>query len=193
MASDGLTAYAETHVSSTMQEVKATGGEAVSIRGKIAHTSGKMVHPGTVAPDFMGVNADMEEVSLSSYKGKRVILNIFPSIDTRVCAMSVRQFNEAASGLDNTVVICLSMDLPYAQSRFCAAEGLANVVTLSMFRSDDFVKSYGLQLVDSPMKGLLARAVIVIDEKGYVRYTELVKEMSNEPNYDAALTAVKAL
>lgn len=169
------------------------GGETVLVAGVPAHTSGKMVEVGQMAPDFKGANAKREDIALSSFKGKKVILNIFPSIDTKVCALSVRQFNAQASGLENTVVLCLSMDLPFAQSRFCAAEGLENVVPLSLFRSPEFVKGYGLQLVDSPMRGLMARAVIVIDEAGRVCYTELVHNISNEPDYEAALKAVRAL
>ena len=128
----------------------------------------------------------MKEVSLSSFKGKRVILNIFPSLDTPTCAMSVRQFNARASELENTVVLCISMDLPFAQSRFCTVEGLENVIPLSV-QGDD------IQLADGPLRGLTARAVIVIDENGKVRYTQLVKEVSNEPDYEAALQTANEL
>lgn len=168
-------------------------GETVICRGQESHTSGPMVKVGQQAPDFQATNAEMKDINLSSFKGKRVILNIFPSLDTPTCAMSVRQFNARASELENTVVLCLSMDLPFAQSRFCTIEGLNNVVPLSVFRSDDFVKEYGIQLADGPLKGLMARAVIVIDENGKVRYTQLVSEVSNEPDYEAALQAVHAL
>lgn len=167
--------------------------ETVICRGQEAHTSGPMVKVGEQAPDFRATNADLQDVSLSSFKGKRIILNIFPSLDTPTCALSVRQFNARASELENTVVLCLSMDLPFAQSRFCSTEGLNNVVPLSVFRSHDFLKEYGLQLADGPLKGLMARAVIVIDETGKVRYTQLVSNISNEPNYDAALQAVNDL
>lgn len=167
--------------------------ETVICRGQEAHTSGPMVKVGQQAPDFQATNAEMKEVSLSSFKGKRVILNIFPSLDTPTCALSVRQFNARASELENTVVLCLSMDLPFAQSRFCSTEGLNNVVPLSVFRSHDFLKEYGLQLADGPLKGLMARAVIVIDENGKVCYTQLVSNISNEPDYDAALRAANAL
>lgn len=167
--------------------------ETVICRGQEAHTSGPMVKVGQQAPDFQATNAEMKEVSLSSFKGKRVILNIFPSLDTPTCALSVRQFNARASELENTVVLCLSMDLPFAQSRFCSVEGLNNVVPLSVFRSHDFLKEYGLQLADGPLKGLMARAVIVIDETGKVSYTQLVSNISNEPDYDAALRAANAL
>lgn len=167
--------------------------ETVICRGQEAHTSGPMVKVGQQAPDFQATNAEMKEVSLSSFKGKRIILNIFPSLDTPTCALSVRQFNARASELENTVVLCLSMDLPFAQSRFCSTEGLNNVVPLSVFRSHDFLKEYGLQLADGPLKGLMARAVIVIDETGKVCYTQLVSNISNEPDYDAALRAANAL
>ncbi len=167
--------------------------ETVICRGQEAHTSGPMVKVGQQAPNFQATNAEMKEVSLSSFKGKRVILNIFPSLDTPTCALSVRQFNARASELENTVVLCLSMDLPFAQARFCSTEGLNNVVPLSVFRSHDFLKEYGLQLADGPLKGLMARAVIVIDETGKVSYTQLVSNISNEPDYDAALRAANVL
>lgn len=167
--------------------------ETVICRGQEAHTSGPMVKVGQQAPDFRATNADLQDVSLSSFKGKRIILNIFPSLDTPTCALSVRQFNARASELENTVVLCLSMDLPFAQSRFCSTEGLNNVVPLSVFRSHDFLKEYGLQLADGPLKGLMVRAVIVIDETGKVCYTQLVSNISNEPDYDAALRAANAL
>lgn len=165
-------------------------GEAVICRGVEAHTCGPMVKVGQEAPDFRAVNAALEEVCLSSYRGKRVILNIFPSLDTPTCALSVRQFNTRASGLENTIVLCLSMDLPFAQSRFCTTEGLNNVVPLSLFRSRDFVEGYGLCLADGPLEGLMARAVVVIGEDGKVLYTQLVKAISDEPNYEAALQAL---
>lgn len=165
-------------------------GEEVICRGEVAHTSGPMVTVGQQAPDFKAVNAELKEVSLSDFKGKRVILNVFPSLDTSTCAASVRQFNAQASELDNVVVLCLSMDLPFAQSRFCTTEGLKDVVPLSVFRSRGFMKGYGLRLADGPLKGLMARAVIVVDEGGKVVYTQLVHNISDEPDYEAALKAV---
>lgn len=165
-------------------------GEVVICRGMEAHTCGPMVKVGQIAPDFRALNAALEEVTLSSYRGNRVILNIFPSLDTPTCAMSVRQFNARASELENTVVLCLSMDLPFAQSRFCTTEGLDNVVPLSLFRSHDFVEGYGLRLADGPLEGLMARAVVVIDTDGKVLYTQLVKVVSDEPEYEAALKAL---
>lgn len=168
-------------------------GETVICMGREAHTLGKMVEVGKAAPDFDAVNAKLEEVNLSDYKGRKVILNIFPSLDTPTCAVSVRQFNEQASGLDNTAVLCVSMDLPFAQSRFCAVEGIKNVTPLSVFRSHRFAENYGLRLMDGPVEGLMARAVIVIDAKGIVRYTELVSNTSKEPDYNAALKAIKGI
>lgn len=166
-------------------------GETVICRGVEAHTSGPMIQVGQEAPDFRAVNAKMEEVSLSDFKGKKLILNIFPSLDTPTCALSVRQFNARAAGLENTVVLCLSMDLPFAQSRFCSTEGLDNVIPLSVFRSHDFVAHYGLRLADGPLEGLMARAVIVVDENGKVNYTQLVENISHEPDYEAALKAAQ--
>lgn len=166
-------------------------GETVICRGVEAHTSGPMIPVGQEAPDFRAVNAKMEEVSLSNFKGKKVILNIFPSLDTPTCALSVRQFNARAAGLENTVVLCLSMDLPFAQSRFCSTEGLDNVIPLSIFRSRDFIAHYGLRLTDGPLEGLMARAVIVVDENGKVSYTQLVENISHEPDYEAALKAAQ--
>lgn len=166
-------------------------GETVICRGVETHTSGPMLQMGQVAPDFHAVNAKMEGVSLSDFKGKKVILNIFPSLDTPTCALSVRQCNARAAGLENTVVLCLSMDLPFAQSRFCSTEGLDNVIPLSVFRSRDFVAHYGLQLTDGPLEGLMTRAVIVVDESGKVNYTQLVENISHEPDYEAALKAVQ--
>lgn len=166
-------------------------GETVICRGVEAHTSGPMIQVGQEAPDFRAVNAKMKEVSLSDFKGKKVILNIFPSLDTPTCALSVRQFNARAAGLKNTVVLCLSMDLPFAQSRFCSTEGLDNVIPLSVFRSHDFATHYGLRLADGPLEGLMARAVIVVDENGKVNYTQLVENISHEPDYEAALKAAQ--
>lgn len=171
-------------------KVKTAKCETVICRGLNVHTSGRMVKVGKSAPDFDAVGTDQNEVRLSSYHGKRVILNVFPSLDTPTCALSVRRFNERAAALHNTVVLCVSMDLPFAQSRFCATEGLKNVVPLSLFRSRLFARNYGLRLTDGPLEGLMARAVIVIDAKGVVRYTELVGDISHEPDYDAALKAV---
>lgn len=164
----------------------------VTIKGNPFHTNGELPQAGTPAPDFTGVKGDLSEVKLSDYKGKKVVLNIFPSLDTGVCAASVRRFNKEASTLSNTVVLCISKDLPFAQSRFCTTEGLENVVPLSQFRCDCFEKGYGVLFTDGPLKGLLARAVVVINEKGEVVYTQLVEETGNEPDYEKAIAALKA-
>lgn len=157
--------------------------------GTPAHTVGDLPAVGAAAPAFTTVNADLEDVSLSDFAGKRVILNIFPSVDTGVCANSEREFNKRATGLDNTVVVSVSKDLPFALGRFCAAEGIENVTATSSFRSS-FSEDYGVRLIDSPLAGVLARAVVVIDTDGTVLHTELVPEITTEPDYDAALAAL---
>ena len=154
-------------------------------------TYGELPAVGTKAPEFVLTGGDLSPVRLSDYKGKRVVLNIFPSIDTGVCAASVRRFNKEANELPNTVVLCVSMDLPFAASRFCAAEGLNNVITASAFRSPEFVKEYGVELIDGPLKGLLARAVVIIDGEGKVIYRQLVEQITDEPDYKAALSVLK--
>lgn len=179
---DGVTGATITQATQTKNK-----GESIVYKGTILHTTGKMVKVGSKAPDFHLTQSNMKDISLSDFKGKKVILNVFPSLDTPTCAVSVRKFNEKAASLENTVVLCISMDLPFAQARFCTTEGIERVMPLSAFRSQDFAKNYGLQIADGPMKGLMARAVIVVDEKGIVRYTQLVKEISQEPDYDAAL------
>lgn len=153
------------------------------------NTVGDLPAKGSAAPDFTLVGKDLEDVKLSDYAGKRVVLNIFPSLDTDVCAASVRRFNQLAAGLDNTVVVCASADLPFAHGRFCVAEGIDNVVTGSTFRST-FADDYGVRLVDGPLAGVCARAVVVIDENGDVIYTQLVPEITEEPDYDAAIAAL---
>lgn len=164
--------------------------EKVSVRGVETILNGNIPQEGITAPNFTATKADMTDIQLSDYKGKNVILNIFPSLDTPTCAMSVRQFNAKASSLDNTVVICVSMDLPFAQSRFCSVEGLNNVIPLSVFRSPDFKKNYGVICTNGPLKGLTARAVIVINSEGKIIHTELVKNVSEEPNYQKALESL---
>lgn len=158
----------------------------VTLKGNLVHTTGNLPKVGSLIPDFTLIDADLSPKKLSDYKGKKLVLNIFPSVDTGTCAMSVREFNQKASTLENTVVLCISKDLPFAQKRFCAAEGLKNVITLSAFRSS-FGKDYGLEFSDGPMKGLLSRIVIIVDEKGKVIYEEQVPEISHEPDYDSAL------
>ena len=151
------------------------------------NTGGDLPRVGSKAPDFVLVKGDLSEAKLSDYIGKRVILNIFPSIDTGVCAASVRKFHELASGLSNTVVLCISKDLPFAQSRFCGAEGLENVITLSEYKDEVFSQAYGVKMVDGPLEGLMSRAVVVVDEKGLVIHAEQVPEIVEEPDYDATL------
>lgn len=162
----------------------------ITLQGNEIHTLGNLPELGTVAPDFTLVAEDLSEKTLSDFAGKKVVLNIFPSIDTGVCAASARKFNEEASALDNTVVVNVSKDLPFALGRFCASEGLQNVMNLSDYRGN-FGENYGLTITDSPLKGLLSRAVVVLDENGVVKYTEQVPEIAQEPNYAAALEAVK--
>jgi thioredoxin-dependent peroxiredoxin len=156
------------------------------------NTNANLPAVGSAAPDFTLVGLDLKEVGLKDYAGKNIVLNIFPSIDTRVCATSVREFNKRASSLDNTVVLCISKDLPFAFSRFCGAEGIDKVVSLSDFRNKGFSKNYGVELVDGGFEGLDARAIVVIDNKGKIAHTELVPSIGQEPNYDAALAAVKS-
>ncbi len=161
------------------------------LQGMEVNTRGNMPEVGATAPDFKLVKNDLSETTLADFKGKRVVLNMFPSIDTGVCAMSVRKFNEKASKLSNTMVVCASQDLPFALGRFCGAEGIADVVTGSDFRYNNLAEAYNLLMVDGPLSGLLARSVVVIDENGKVIYTELVNEVTTEPNYDAALAVLK--
>lgn len=163
----------------------------ITLKGNEVHTLGELPAKGTELKDFTLVNADLAEKKLSDFAGKKKILNIFPSVDTGVCAASARKFNVEVSQLDNTVVINISKDLPFALGRFCAAEGLDNVETLSDFRGH-FGEDYEVTLKDSPLKGLLSRAVIVTDENNQVIYTEQVPEITQEPNYEQALAALKA-
>ena len=162
----------------------------IAFKGSPIQTCGELPAKGTFSPNFTLVKQDLSETLLADYKGKTLVLNIFPSIDTGVCATSVRQFNEKSATLKNTVVLCVSMDLPFAQSRFCGAEGIKNVVTASAFRSA-FGDHYGVTIADGPLAGLLSRAVVVINEAGKVIYTEQVPEITQEPDYDAALAALK--
>lgn len=156
-------------------------------KGSDVHTNGELPVLGSQAPEFTLVGSGLQEIHLNDYKGKKVVLNIFPSLDTATCATSVRKFNEWVSKKENTVVICVSKDLPFAQSRFCGAEGLNNVITASDFRYNSFASDYGILLTDGPLKGLMSRSVVAIDENGKVLYTELVSEITNEPSYDIAV------
>ena len=163
----------------------------VLFKGIVVTLLGTFVTPGTKAPDFNLVKNDLSEYTLNENKGKYVVLNIFPSLDTGVCAMSVRRFNEMASELPNTTVLCISKDLPFAQSRFCTVEGIENVVPLSDFRNtSSFGETYGVLMKDGPLQGLLARAVVVINPQGEVIYSELVPEITQEPNYEAVLKVI---
>jgi thioredoxin-dependent peroxiredoxin len=150
-------------------------------------TNGSLPAIGSMAPDFSLAALDLSDVTLQKYAGKNIVLNIFPSIDTRVCAMSVREFNKRASELPDTIVLCISKDLPFAFKRFCGAEGITNVESLSDFRDKGFSKSYGVEMVNGSMAGLFARAIVVIDKQGKIKHTELVPVIGQEPNYDAAL------
>lgn len=162
----------------------------IALKGNEVNTIGNLPVVGSTIKDFTLVDLNLGEKTLSSFAGKKKVINIFPSIDTGICAASARKFNEEATKLENTVVINISKDLPFALGRFCAAEGLNNVETLSDFRGN-FGEDYGVTITDSPMKGLLSRAVIVVDENNNVVYTEQVPEITTEPNYDAALAALK--
>ncbi|MEQ8304449.1 MAG: thiol peroxidase [Cyclobacteriaceae bacterium] len=154
------------------------------------NTMGDLPAVGTSAPNFTLVDNTLKDVNLSDFKGKKTVLNIFPSIDTGVCATSVREFNKRATSLDNTVVISISKDLPFAFKRFCGAEGIDKVVTLSDFRNSGFSKDYGMEMTDGGMKGFFARSIVVIDENGKIKHTEVVPSVGQEPNYDAALSAL---
>ncbi len=162
----------------------------VTLKGNPIHTNGELPAVGAKAPDFTLTTSELKDVTLAEYKGKRKILNIVPSLDTAVCATSTRKFNQAAGSLPNTVVLVVSADLPFAAKRFCTTEGLQNVVTLSLIRGKHFAKDYGVLLQDGPLAGLTARAVVVLDENDKVVYRQLVPEIGQEPDYDAALRAI---
>lgn len=156
------------------------------------NTSGSLPKLGQQAPDFKLTSGDLSEKSLTDFKGKKVVLNIFPSIDTGTCANSVHAFNEEALPLNNTVVLCISKDLPFAHSRFCAAEGVDHIMTLSEYKDSNFSNAYGLSIIDGPLRGLFSRAVLTLDENGKVLYSEQVSEITDEPNYTAALQSLQA-
>ena len=162
----------------------------ITLEGNPITTVGELPTIDVEAPDFAAVKADLSACSLADLRGKRVVLNIFPSIDTGVCAASTRRFNQEASSLENTVVVCVSADLPFALGRFCAAEGLDSVVPVSVFRNPEFGKRYGVTITDGPLAGLLSRAVVVIDEVGTITYTEQVPEIASEPDYASALAVL---
>lgn len=158
--------------------------------GEPVDLAGDLPLPGVMAPPFLLAGSDLSDVRLRDFAGRKVVLNIFPSIDTPVCAMSVRRFNKAASEVADTVVLCVSADLPFAHQRFCETEGLKDVIPLSVFRSPGFGRSYGVTMMSGPLAGLLARAIVIVDPGGRVAYTELVGDISREPDYGAALRAL---
>jgi thioredoxin-dependent peroxiredoxin len=164
----------------------------VTFKGNPIHIAGSLPAAGTIAPDFKVVQADLSLLSLNELKGKKVVLNIFPSLDTPVCATSVRRFNVEAAKLANTVVLCLSRDLPFAQKRFCTTEGINNVISGSEYRDSNFSDAYGIRILDGPLAGLFSRAVVIINEQGRVVYTEQVPEIAQEPDYAKALAAAAA-
>ena len=161
-------------------------------KGTPVQTCGNLPEVGAAAPEFTLTKGDLSDTGLKDFQGTAVVLNIFPSVDTPVCAASVRKFNETAAGQSGVHVFCISRDLPFAQARFCGAEGIENVVMLSEMRDGAFGEAYGLRIADSPLAGLLARAVLVVDGAGKVAYVQLVPEIAEEPDYDAALAALKA-
>ena len=165
--------------------------QTVHFQGNPVSVAGQLPQAGEKAKAFTLVAKNLADVSLSEYAGKRKVLNIFPSIDTGVCAASVRKFNQLAGEMENAVVLCISADLPFAQSRFCGSDGLSNVVTLSTLRGGNFKDDYGVAIADGPLQGLTARAVVVLDENDTVIYSQLVNEITTEPDYDAALAALK--
>jgi len=162
----------------------------ITLKGNPINTSGTLPSKGSRAPEFTLVKSDLGNQTLSDLKGKKLILNIFPSLDTSVCAISVRKFNQMAAGKNNVVVLAISKDLPFAHKRFCTTEGITNVETLSGFRDSSFGKLYGVDIIDGPMAGLYARSVVVVDGNGKVIYSQLVPEITQEPDYDSALAAI---
>lgn len=163
----------------------------ITHKNKVVHTIGELPRIGSNAPDFKLTKSDLSEVTLREFRGKRVVLNIFPSLDTGICATSVRRFNAEVEKMENTVVICASKDLPFAHKRFCTTEGLEKVISASEYKDHDFGNTYGVRMVDGLLSGLFARAVVVIDEQGKVIYTEQVPEIAQEPNYEAVEAVLK--
>lgn len=163
----------------------------ITFKGEAIHTIGSIPQKGQKAPDFKLTNGSLQEVGLENYKGKRLVLNIFPSIDTGTCAASVRRFNQEAAGLENTVVLNISKDLPFAQKRFCAAEGIENVENLSQYKNNNFSEAYQVDMLEGALNGLMSRAVVVLNENAEVIHSEQVAEIIIEPNYEAALNALK--
>lgn len=164
----------------------------ITFKGTPFNTAGELPKVGSPAPGFKLVKTDLSEAALANYAGKKIILNIFPSLDTSVCANSVRKFNAELSQLANTIIFCISRDLPFAHNRFCSTEGLKEVIPLSEYRDDNFSRAYGVKIVDGPLAGLFSRAIVVINEKGIITHTEQVPEITQEPNYAQALYAVQS-
>lgn len=165
----------------------------ITFKGSPITTIGELPEINTIAPDFTLTKTDLSDATPKDFSGKTIVLNIFPSIDTPVCAASVRKFNDEASRFDNTVVLCISADLPFAHQRFCEVEGLKDVIPLSVFRSQEFGTNYGVTITDSPLKGLMSRAIVVIDKTGNVIYKQQAPEIAQEPNYDEALKAISEI
>jgi len=166
---------------------------SITLKGSPITTIGELPEINTMAPDFTLTKTDLSDATLKDFSGKTIVLNIFPSIDTPVCAASVRKFNDEASRFDNTLVLCISADLPFAHQRFCEVEGLKDVIPLSVFRSQEFGTNYGVTITDSPLKGLMSRAIVVIDKTGNVVYKQQAPEIAQEPNYDEALKAISEI
>jgi len=162
----------------------------ITLKGKPFETVGELPRVGQQAPEFELVNSDLATVKLSDFRGKKVVLSLFPSVDTPVCATGVRSFNQEAASVENSVVLCISCDLPFAHKRFCAAEEIENVVTLSAFRNPEFGRSYGITIKDGPLAGLFSRAVVVVGEDGNILHTEQVVEIADEPDYKKAIEAL---
>lgn len=181
---------AENEIQKEKADMSTTNKTTITLHNNPIHTVGKLPAEGAKAPDFTLTDMELNEKSLSDYSGKFIIMNIFPSVNTGVCSKSVRKFNEDAAALDNAVVLCISKDLPFAQKKFCAAEGIDNVVMLSDFRND-FGNVYGVKMTDGPMRGLLSRAVVVVNPNGEIVYEQQVPEIGEEPDYNSALAAVK--
>lgn len=161
-----------------------------AFKGNPVRVIGELPAVGSKAPEFRLTDTNIQDIKLADFKGKNVVLNIFPSIDTGVCAASVREFNKRAAGLNNTVVVCVSRDLPLAHKRFCGAEGIENVVSASQYKDFSFTEGYGVEMVDGPLPGLMARSIVVVDTEGNVIHNEMVDDITHEPNYDAALAVV---
>lgn len=162
----------------------------ITLNGSPLHTIGTLPAVGTAAPDFIVTKTDLSDIRLSNYRGKKIILNIFPSMDTPTCATAMHKFNEIASQFNQVLILCVSEDLPFAQQRFCGSQHLQNVQPVSVFRNPEFGQQYGVMIIDGPLTGVLSRAVVVIDEHGKILYTEQVKELSNEPNYSEMINAL---